>query len=312
MKTSPAALRREQRRPTWWRTLLLAGAISFAPCAVAATGTVSGTISNAATGNLLEGARVEIRALGLGATTDLTGRFVIAEVPAGAHELAASYLGLDEQRYSVTVAAGARVTRDFDLTSGVYRMQAFTVAGEREGAAAAITAQRNSANLKNVAAMDSFGHLPNMAASEVALRLPGVAGGFSDEDNVIGFTIRGAGPGLNTITVDGALLSSQGGMTRQTRIHEFTGSMFDQVELTRGTGRTKGPIRWARPSISRAARRSPCARNAESRSARRCGRHPRSRSRFRCAISTIRIRCCKPPIRRSSVSAGNSATSAWQ
>ncbi|MSU48700.1 MAG: TonB-dependent receptor [Opitutus sp.] len=212
----------------------LAAALAIVPATAAATGTIAGTVSNAATGNLLGGARIEIRSLGLETITDATGRFVFNDVPAGPHELAATYLGLDEQRHPIVVAAGARATRDFDLTTAIYRMQAFTVAGEREGAAAAITAQRNSDNLKNVLAMDSFGHLPNMAASEVALRLPGVAGNFSDEDNVIGFTIRGIGPGLNTITVDGALLSSQGGMTRQTRIHEFTGSMFEQVELTKG------------------------------------------------------------------------------
>ncbi len=206
----------------------------------AATGTLTGTVSNAATRNLLDGARVEVRSLGLSAVTDATGRYVLDDVPAGTHELVATYLGLDDQRHTITVAAGARATRDFDLTSGVYRLQAFTVTGEREGAAAAITAQRNATNLKNVAAMDSFGHLPNMAASEVAIRLPGVAGGFSDEDNVTGFTIRGVGPGLNTITIDGALLSSQAGMTRQTRIHEFTGSMFEQLELTKGHTPDKG------------------------------------------------------------------------
>ena len=234
-----------QPHPCWIRfgTLLLAG-FALASLHAAETappaGALSGTVSNAATGKLLEGARITLPQLGLTTLTDNTGRFVLNSVPAGTHEVVASYTGLDAASQSVTVTPEARATRDFELTAGIYRLQAFTVTGEREGAAAAITAQRNSDNLKNVVATDSFGYLPNMAASEVVLRMPGVAGNFSDEDNVVGFVIRGIGPGLNTITVDGALLSSQGGMTRQTRVHEYTGSMFEQVELIKGHTPDKG------------------------------------------------------------------------
>ncbi len=48
-----------------------------------ATGLVSGTVSNTATGNLLPGAKIEIVSLGLVALTDDTGRFVLSGVPAG-------------------------------------------------------------------------------------------------------------------------------------------------------------------------------------------------------------------------------------
>ncbi len=199
-----------------------------------ATGTVAGTVSNLATGNLLEGARVEIPALGLVALTDLTGAYTLPAVPAGTHEVVASYLGLDSLRATVAVAAGQRVVRAFDLTAGIYQLEAFKVTGEREGGAAAITAQRNAENLKSIVAMDSYGNLPNMNAGEVAIRLPGVAGNPSDEGLIDGFTIRGIGPGLNSITLDGAPMTSQGALTRGTNINNLTGTMFDQMELTKG------------------------------------------------------------------------------
>ena len=71
--------------------------------------------------------------------------------------------------------------------------------------------------------MDSFGNLPNMNAAEVAIRLPGVAGNPSDENLVNGFTIRGIGPGLNTVTLDGSPLTSEGSLTRSTNINNLTG-----------------------------------------------------------------------------------------
>ena len=146
----------------------------------AGAGGLSGNVSNAGTGNLLEGARVELPALGLSALTDNTGRFLLTGVPAGTHEVLASYLGLDAVRAMVTLAAGQLVTRNFDLTTGIYKLDTFIVTGEREGNAAAITAQRNAPNVKNVVAIDAYGNLPNMNASELAVLLPGVAGNLSD------------------------------------------------------------------------------------------------------------------------------------
>src|SRR5438874_5898050 len=57
-----------------------------------ATGTISGTVGNKMTGNLLEGARVELPALNRSALVDHTGHYVIENVPAGMHEIAASYV----------------------------------------------------------------------------------------------------------------------------------------------------------------------------------------------------------------------------
>ncbi|MDO8539581.1 MAG: TonB-dependent receptor [Opitutaceae bacterium] len=206
-----------------------------------AAGTITGSVSNTATGNLLEGARIELPALGLSAFTDLTGRFVLTGVPAGTHEIVASYTGLDASRGQLTIAPGERVVKNFDLTSGIYRMQEFTVTGEREGAAAAITAQRNAENVKNVVSMDSFGNLPNSSASEVAILLPGVAGNLNEAGLVAGFTIRGIQPGLNSVTMDGVLLTSRDdNLTRATQLHVYTSAMFDTLELTKGHTPDKG------------------------------------------------------------------------
>jgi len=197
-------------------------------------GSLTGFVSNAATGNMLEGVTVAVPQLNLTALTDNTGRYIFTQVPAGALELVASYIGLDAQRSQVVVAAGEKTVRNFELTSQIYRLDTFKVTGDREGSAAALTTQRNAGNLKNVVAMDTFGNLPNLNAGELAIRLPGVAGSLNDEGLVNGFTIRGMPPGLNVITVDGAALTNQFAMNRSASLHTFTGAMFDQLELTKG------------------------------------------------------------------------------
>jgi TonB-dependent receptor len=234
-----------------WKASAFQGLVSFLLCLAdpvpelfaaesTGTGAISGTVSNTATGNLLEGAVVELPQLGLTTLTDNTGRYVFSDIPAGTHPIVATYTGLDPMKLTVEVTPGQRVARNFDLTSGVYKLEALQVTGEREGNAAAITAQRNAPNVKNVVAIDAYGNLPNMNASELAILLPGVAGTVNDEGNYNAMTIRGIPNDLNTITIDGALMGSQGGSSRATRMHTITGSMFESLELVKGHTPDKG------------------------------------------------------------------------
>src|SRR5262245_44236405 len=102
----------------------------------AETGVISGSISNAQTSNMLEGALVEIPQLKLTVLTDNTGRFVLSNIPVGTHQIVASYIGLDTIKAEINVSAGQRAIRDFELTSVIYKLEAFKVTGEREGNAA--------------------------------------------------------------------------------------------------------------------------------------------------------------------------------
>jgi iron complex outermembrane receptor protein len=220
------------------RLLTLALGLLFTVAAHAAT--LSGNISNSATGNLLEGVRVAIPALGISTLTDNTGRYVFSALPAGTHELVVTYIGLDSVRASLTLAADQAASRNFDLSTGIYKLDAFKVTGEREGGAAAITAARNADNLKNVASTDQFGNLPNLNAGEIAIRLPGIYGELDAGGNLSGFTVRGMTSGLNTVTMDGAMLTGQGGGNRSIFVNNITGAMFDQVELIKGHTPDKG------------------------------------------------------------------------
>jgi iron complex outermembrane receptor protein len=218
-----------------WLSALLANVAAGAD----ATGTITGSVSNTATGNQLEGARIAIPQLGLSVLTDKSGRYTLNAVPAGSHELVATYIGLDEARKPVVVSAGQRAVRDFDMTSGVYKLEAFKVTGEREGNAAMITEKRNADNVKDVIAMDAFGNLPNMSAGEVVMRLPGVAGSPTDEGLAYRFNIRGMDPTLNNVTVDGGSLTTLG-TNRSFELQSITGGMFEGMELIKGQTPDKG------------------------------------------------------------------------
>jgi len=220
--------------------LALSASVAFPPTALAAqttatasSGVITGIVTNRTTGNGLIGARVEIPALNLSALVDNTGRYLL-NVPPGTHSLVISYTGLDTQNTEISVASGQSVLRNFDMSSSIFMLDAFKVASEKEGLSAAMTQQRNADNLKNVASMDALADLPNMNATELAIRLPGVTFANPGDEVVEEISVRGMGSGMTSITIDGGGMSSFSAQNRSTRMTAFTGNMFESLELTKG------------------------------------------------------------------------------
>lgn len=194
------------------------------------TGTVTGTISNQATGDLLPGALITVEGTGITATAERGGTFNLA-VPEGSQTLVISYSGLDPIRVPVTVTAGQTAVRDIALTSGVYRMDAFSVSGVREGSALAIQAQRLSENPKWVAATDTFGN-PAANPGELIQRLPGISTDVVGSE-VRTLYVRGMGPGFSSLMVDGERIATSTGTSasRDYQIEQLGTGNLETVEL---------------------------------------------------------------------------------
>ena len=240
-RPQPSALLSRFRRAA---CLALALLVCILPCSAAPTaplpGSIVGTVGNLATGRLLGGATVRIEALRRLELTDADGRFVLRDLPPGEHLLAVAYEGLDPRVEMVRVEPGRVQTLRFDLTAAIYRLDAFKVTGEREGTAAAITAQRNADNVKSIAAIDAYGLMPNMGGGELAMRLPGAAGAVDDDGTVSGIVVRGMATTLNRMTIDGGATPPNGLASRGFQYQFVTASMFDQVELIKGHTPDKG------------------------------------------------------------------------
>jgi hypothetical protein len=77
-----------------------------AAVAASGTGTLTGWVSNAATGDLLRGATIVLPQLGRSALSDDTGVFVFSNLPAGEHEVIASYVTTARSPFVVTASQG--------------------------------------------------------------------------------------------------------------------------------------------------------------------------------------------------------------
>ena len=140
----------------------------------AGTGNITGRVRNENTGQYLQGAEVSVAGGGPLALTARDGSFVLSGLAAGAHSVSVSYTGLDKQTLTVDVTEGATSRLEVALTSSVYALDAFVVAGVREGNAASLTQQRNADNMMNVVAMDAFGNVADGNIGNFLQRLPGV------------------------------------------------------------------------------------------------------------------------------------------
>jgi iron complex outermembrane receptor protein len=95
------------------------------------TGTVTGRITDADTGDPLPGVNVALEGTERGAATGAEGRFRLAGVPAGTYTLAVSFLGYTARRREITVERGQTITADFALTPSNIELQEVEVTGRR-------------------------------------------------------------------------------------------------------------------------------------------------------------------------------------
>ncbi len=209
-------------------TLGVAGALAQS----SGTGTISGRVTNAATQTNLEGAEVGIPGSSVRTLTGRDGTFELPGVPVGEQTLEISYTGLDPVTQRITVAAGRNQLPLVGLRSDIYQLDKFTVSGEREGSAAAITAQRNADNVKSVVATDAFGHVVDGNIGEMLKRVSGISTNLN-EGEVDQVFVRGIGSAFSAVTLDGTRLPSpaKGKKERNFEVDKLPADYIESIEV---------------------------------------------------------------------------------
>lgn len=104
-------------------TVLLSGLLSFSVLHDAnAQALVEGRIIDMETKEPLQGAHVFFSGTTIGTSTDPDGRYVLRNVPPGAHRLVVSIIGYGRKKYDIVLGPEERKTMDFGLKPVVYEM----------------------------------------------------------------------------------------------------------------------------------------------------------------------------------------------
>jgi TonB-linked SusC/RagA family outer membrane protein len=127
--------------------------------AAAQQGSLTGTVTDAATGTPVPGVNVVLVEAELGTATDADGRYSFTRVPAGTHTLRATFIGYEEFETQVTVAADEAIVRNLRIVADVVGLQELVVTAlgvQREERSLGYASQSVSAEGMDQARSDNF------------------------------------------------------------------------------------------------------------------------------------------------------------
>ncbi len=226
-----------------WVGALIALAAVAPPLVGQNSGTITGTVTDQATGQPLSDARISVAGSVLQTTSDPRGNYRLVNVPAGQVTLSVRRIGYRGGDQTVTLAAGGTATANFTLTASVVTLDEVIVSGTagdtRRSAQAASVAEIGVTDIVRTAPVRTFAEI-------LQSRVPGVqvSVGSGTSGAASQIRIRGnASLSLSNeplVVIDGILMAannpSQYGAGGQTtsRLSELNPKEIESIEVVKG------------------------------------------------------------------------------
>ena len=218
------------------------------------TSIVTGKVTDARTGANLKGAKVTIEETGQWTSTNDLGEFRFVNVPTGSATLTVSYLGYAGQSTDIAVY-GESTSQNFALRGGS-EIEEIVVFGTRSSRSLSLNQERTSANSSTVISSDLLGNFDGTTISDSLRRSPGIAFVPDRTGEGANIIIRGLGPDLNQITLNGVRLPVSDGLSRSATLTNVLTESISKVTINKtllpshdssGAGglveiETKGPL----------------------------------------------------------------------
>lgn len=191
---------------------------------------LSGTVSDANTGEPLIGAAVQIMDTKSGDITDLEGRFLFTNLPVKRGSLLVRYVGYDvdtvrfdlDERHDLTISMVPVSTE----------LEEVQVLGRFEGQQKALYEQKIADNIKNVVASEQIKLFPDMNAAEAVQRIPGITL-QRDQGEGRFVQVRGTPPELTNFNVNGEQIPSPEGDVRYVGLDVISSDQIEFIEVTK-------------------------------------------------------------------------------
>jgi len=171
--------------------------------AVAQTGTISGKITDAKTGEEIIGANVSIQSTQIGAATDLEGKFSISNLKPGSYNLVVSFITYKTHNIpNVVVESGKITTVNIAMQEDATELEEVVVQGTREINTdfSLINAIRESKLVVSGISAEQIVRVPDRDAAQIMQRVPGVS--IVDNRFVM---IRGVNERYNQVMINRAI-----------------------------------------------------------------------------------------------------------
>ena len=182
-------------------------------------------------GFALPGATIQASPSGKAVVTDFNGFYTILSIE-GEQTIKVSYIGFETVEESVTVEAGKTSTLDFTLDTAISELSEVVVSGYQSGIVKGLNKQKSDLNVTNVVSADQIGKFPDDNVGDVLKRIAGVSmqGDQGEARNIV---MRGLGPGLNSVTLNGERIPSAEGDNRNVQLDLIPSAMVQTIEVNK-------------------------------------------------------------------------------
>jgi outer membrane receptor protein involved in Fe transport len=213
--------------------LLLAAGLTAMPVVAAGQdtprGIVTGRVVDRATGRPVAGAVVTIVALGDSARTNLDGRYLLADIPAGTYSARAAAIGLQRlQVDNIAIIPGQTTTVDFALGAVVFELAGIVVEAEvvdRPATdAALLQIQQSAPAVSDGISAEMITRAPDSDAADAITRVTGVS--VQNDKFVV---IRGLPERYSNTLLNGSELPSPEPLRRVVPLDIFPASLLESI-----------------------------------------------------------------------------------
>jgi TonB-dependent receptor len=217
----------KSKNPVWF-TIMLIALLAVGMNLSAQTGSVSGKITDEATGEGLIGANVLIQGTTRGAITDLDGNYKLEGMANGSYNLVISYVSYEQVIIRADVKKGESIVIDLKLKTAATSLgEVKVVANKRtDTELSMISSMRNSSLISSGISKQQISRSQDKDASEVISRVPGVV---IREGKFI--NVRGLDERYNVVWLNGVSTPSSEADRRAFSFDVLPSSLIDNIVL---------------------------------------------------------------------------------
>lgn len=182
-------------------------------------------------GFALPGATIQASPSGKAVVTDFNGFYTILNI-GGEQTIKVSYIGFETVEKSVNISTGETQILDFTLNTAVSELSEVVVSVYQSGVIKGLNKQKSDLNITNVVSADQIGKFPDDNVGDVLKRISGVSmqGDQGEARNIV---MRGLGPGLNAVTLNGDRIPSAEGDNRNVQLDLIPSAMISTIEVNK-------------------------------------------------------------------------------
>lgn len=208
------------------------GLALFSGNVLAEKGTFDGRITDSSNTVYFEGAKVNIKELGLSTISARDGSFRFPKIEEGKYTLEITYVGVPNVESYITVDANSNQSHTFVIGEKTDAIDNMIVYGQRAGQASAINRQKNAKNIMSIVSADTITQSPDQNAAEALQRLPGISI-QRDQGEGRFVAIRGIDPNLNNVTINGINVPSPESGVRSVAMDVIPSELIQSLEVTK-------------------------------------------------------------------------------